>query len=391
MIFFGSAAFQALCAEHVDPDVLRSLLLAVNRSAKHIMALGLSMSAVLLHQRRNAALNTSNLLLSRNKDSIRAAPLNSSSLFGGKIEEVFRANLDDRHHSLLRANYSGVSANRKRPSSSTFNSNPAKKSRWEPKASRVPTSTSSSSAVSFKRFPKGAVVDHLLSGGGGGALLGGVNDIIRALPSAPHPSLPVGARLLNFVEAWSVITQDSWALSILWKGYRIPFAREPPLSLSPILFPVAQQHLNHLREEVQILLEKRAVEIVRDTTSPGFYSRIFLVKKKTGRFRLIIDLSSLNKMMKVDHFQMETVASIRRAIPPGAWAVSIDLMDAYLHIPIHPASRKYLRFSLEGTIYQFRALPFGISTAPFVFTNLIEIVAGHIRSLGPNIHQYFDD
>ena len=63
-----------------------------------------------------------------------------------------------------------------------------------------------------------------------------------------------------------------------------------------------------------------------------------------------IDLSSLNKMMKVDYFQMETAASIRRAIPPGAWAVSIDFMDAYLHIPIHPASRKYLRFSLEGTI-----------------------------------------
>ena len=231
-------------------------------------------------------------------------------------------------------------------------------------------------------------MDHLLSGG---ALLGGVNDIIRALPSAPHPSLPVGARLLNFVEAWSAITQDSWALSILRKGYRIPFAKEPPLSLSPILFPVAQQHLNHLREEVQILLEKKAVEIVRDTTSPGFYSRIFLVKKKTGRFRPIIDLSSLNKMMKVDHFQMGTAASIRRAISPGAWAVSIDLMGAYLHIPIHPASRKYLRFSLEGTIYQFRALPFGISTAPFVFTNLMEIVVGHIRSLGPNIHQYFDD
>ena len=96
-------------------------------------------------------------------------------------------------------------------------------------------------------------------------------------------------------------------------------------------------------------------------------------------------------MMKVDYFQMETAASIRRAIPPGAWAVSIDFMDAYLHIPIHPASRKYLRFSLEGTIYQFRVLPFKISTALFVFTNLMEIVAGHIRSLEPNIHQYFDD
>ena len=191
------------------------------------------------------------------------------------------------------------------------------------------------------------------------------------------------------MEAWSAITRDSWALSILRKGYRIPFAREPPLSLSPILFPVAQQHLNHLREEVQILLEKKAVEIVRDTTSlqPDFLSE----EENRLFFCLIIDLSSLNKMMKVDYFQMETAASIRRAIPPGAWAVSIDLMDAYLHIPIHPASRKYLRFSLEGTIYQFRALPFEISTALFVFTNLMEIVAGHIRSLGPNIHQYFDD
>ena len=66
-------------------------------------------------------------------------------------------------------------------------------------------------------------------------------------------------------------------------------------------------------------------------------------------------------------------------------------MDAYFHIPIHPASRKYLRFSLEGTVYQFQALPFGISTAPIVFTNRMEIVARHIRSLGPNILQYFDD
>ena len=95
---------------------------------------------------------------------------------------------------------------------------------------------------------------HLLSGG---AILSRVNDVIRALQSTPHPSLPVDTRLSNFVEAWSAITQDSWACSNLGKCYRIPFVREPPLSSSPILFPVAQ-HLSHLREEVQILLEKRA-------------------------------------------------------------------------------------------------------------------------------------
>ena len=107
----------------------------------------------------------------------------------------------------------------------------------------------------------------------GRAILSGVNDVIRALPSAPHPSLPVDARLSNFVEAWSAITLDSWARSILGKGYRIRFVREPPLSSSSFLFPVAQQHLSHLRE---------VWEIVGGITFPSFGSRIFLAKKKTG-------------------------------------------------------------------------------------------------------------
>ena len=148
--FFSSAAFQALCAEHVDPDVLRSLLLAVNRSAKHSMALGLSISAMLLHQCHNAALDTSQLLLSHNKDNLRAAPLNSSYLFGGKIEEVLRVNLDDRHHSIMRRNYSGLDT-RKRPSSS-FNSSSVKKAKGESKANRQVPTSSSSSSVSFNQF-----------------------------------------------------------------------------------------------------------------------------------------------------------------------------------------------------------------------------------------------
>ena len=156
-------------------------------------------------------------------------------------------NLDDRPPSILRRNYLGLDT--RRPSS-------AKKSKGESKTGRrVPTSSSFLFLSTCFDPPEGAMVDHhLLSGG---PILSRVNDVIRALPSAPHPSLPVDTRQSNFVEAWSAITRDSWARSILEKGYRIPFVREPPLSSSPILFPVTQ-HLSHLREKVQILLEKRA-------------------------------------------------------------------------------------------------------------------------------------
>ena len=40
------------------------------------------------------------------------------------------------------------------------------------------------------------------------------------------------------------------------------------------------------------------------------------------------------------------------------------LSDAYLHFPIHPNSRKYLRFCHRSQVFQFTSLPFGLATAP---------------------------
>ena len=48
---------------------------------------------------------------------------------------------------------------------------------------------------------------------------------------------------------------------------------------------------------------------------------------------------------------------------PGEWVLSIDLSDTYLHIPIHPLSRKYLRFCHRSQVFQFTSL-FGLATAP---------------------------
>ena len=52
----------------------------------------------------------------------------------------------------------------------------------------------------------------------------------------------------------------------------------------------------------------------------------------------------------------------------GQWLTSLDLKDAYFHIGIDPADRRYLRFCHNGTAWQFTVLPFGLSTSPRVFT-----------------------
>ena len=58
------------------------------------------------------------------------------------------------------------------------------------------------------------------------------------------------------------------------------------------------------------------------------------------------------------NFQVETAESIRKSIRKGEWVTSIDLTDAYFHVPIHPQSQKYLRFQTRKGVFQFQALLF---------------------------------
>ena len=90
---------------------------------------------------------------------------------------------------------------------------------------------------------------------------------------------------------------------------------------------------------------------------PGFLNRLFLVPKKGGTWRPVIDLSSLNKVLMIPSFRMETAGEILSSVREGEWLTSLDLTDAYFHVPIRMRCRKYLRFVVEGQIYQFAALP----------------------------------
>ena len=79
-------------------------------------------------------------------------------------------------------------------------------------------------------------------------------------------------------------------------------------------------------------------------------------------------------------------------LPPSRGVGHIHrFQDAYFHIPIHSQSRKYMRFHLQGRSYQFKALPFGLSTAPMEFTVVAKEVKLVAFQKGIRIHQYLDD
>ena len=63
----------------------------------------------------------------------------------------------------------------------------------------------------------------------------------------------------------------------------------------------------------------------------------------------------------------------------------------YFQIPIHLATRKYLRLKFWDTIFQFRALPFGISMTPWLFPKVVGVVKELFHRARLSLFQYLDD
>ena len=204
----------------------------------------------------------------------------------------------------------------------------------------------------------------------------------------------VGGCLSSHWRRWQEIGAETWVVTVLRDGYRVPFKDSPPpLARTPVSFPTyraGSPRAQALRQEVEAMLAKGALEIARDP-GPGFYSRLFLVEKATGGWRPVIDLSHLNDFVQLTPFMMETVASVLLSVREGDFLASLDLKDAYFQIPIHGSSRKLLRFMSEGTVYQFKALCFGLSTAPQVFTRVFAAVSAWAHARGIRLLRYLDD
>lgn len=99
----------------------------------------------------------------------------------------------------------------------------------------------------------------------------------------------------------------------------------------------------------------------------------------------------MNKFVVYKHFKQEHFKIVLDLIQRNDWFSSIDLSDAYFSVSIHPEFRKYLKFEWNGTLWQYLVLPFGLSSAPRVFTKILKPVYAWLRFQGVRCCYYIDD
>lgn len=177
------------------------------------------------------------------------------------------------------------------------------------------------------------------------------------------------------------------------KGIHLEF-ESPPTLMHPRSAPdsskgIPAHKVATLEVEVQSLLSKRAIE--HASPRVGFYARIFLVLKKNGKLRPVFNMKLLNRFIKARGFHMATLKMVAAAIRHNDFAVSLDLSDAHFHVNVAPEHRCFLCFKFKGKIFQFKAMSFGLSSAPRLFTKLMRVISWYCHQKGICIIFYLDD
>ncbi len=128
------------------------------------------------------------------------------------------------------------------------------------------------------------------------------------------PLEPLAQRL----EAWLTLPSLSrWLTRTIRLGYAIQFARRPPKFNGVLETLVAVRNAPVLREEIAVLLAKDAIEPVPPAEMrQGFYSPYFIVPKKGGGLRPILDLRVLNRPLHKLPFKMLTHRRMIKCIQP---------------------------------------------------------------------------
>lgn len=153
-----------------------------------------------------------------------------------------------------------------------------------------------------------------------------------------------------------------------------------------------------LSAAVSLVQEQLAAGHIEPTTSP-WNTPIFVIKKKSGSWRLLQDLREINKTM-YSMGALQPGLPSPTAIPANYYKIIIDLKDCFFTIPLHPLDRERFAFSLpvinfKGPMqrFQWKVLPQGMANSPTLCQKFVAQAVDPIRIHWPAIYivHYMDD
>ena len=212
--------------------------------------------------------------------------------------------------------------------------------------------------------------------------------------SSPAPLPYMRHKLRAQLAFWKSLRAPKQVLNWIEFGFMGVFQSECPRirkqNQESCYEPVEQ--FEFVDSSVRQLLDRGVIGVWNpDWGEPRVISPLKVVPKKGNTYRLILDLSKMNKHLRFPRFKYAHINQTRDVFEPGDFLFAWDLKDGYWHIDLHPEFWTYMAFEWEGVTYYFAVLPFGCAPACWVFTTVIDVLIATCRAFGLKCLSYIDD
>ena len=202
----------------------------------------------------------------------------------------------------------------------------------------------------------------------------------------------VRGRLKSHFSAWEEIGSPSSVLSVITEGYKLPLLTIPE---SCILSnnKSAIDNACFVTKALEDLIAANCISIVH--SPPWVVNPLTVSVRAEGKKRLVLDLRHVNPHLFKYKFKCEDISTAQQLLGEGYYLYTFDIKSAYHHVEIFDSHRTYLGFQWpyqgKPTYFVFNVLPFGMSTAPYIFTKVLKPVINYWRSAGRRICMFLDD
>ena len=143
---------------------------------------------------------------------------------------------------------------------------------------------------------------------------------------------------------------------------------DKPIFHSPRRLPFAE------RDIVNTQVDEWLKDGIIEPCSSPYASQVVVVRKKDGKHRVCIDYRSLNRKLIKDHYPLPLIEDIIDRLQNAKIFSTLDLRNGFFHVPVKDTSRPYTSFVTSTGQFQFRYMPFGLSSCPSVFMRYINAV-----------------
>lgn len=204
-----------------------------------------------------------------------------------------------------------------------------------------------------------------------------------------EPGKFIAGRFASHASEWLAAGTPSALMNFI---YGVNFTtRAPKTSILPKNTITSSSEREWIVNELQVLTEIQALRKCSKEELEIISPIKVIPKKQMGKFRLVVNMRRLNQGIEDYSLKIEGVDALLKCITRNAYFIKIDLKHGYFHVSIAKQARKFLGIHFNGEFFQFNALPFGASFAPFVFGKLTKHVVSYLRSIGIIGVVYIDD